>query len=107
MWGLRYSENMWFKNYHSSRTFYKVTPGYCGLPADDGVPDGGPADGRGGEALLSSSGRQKPQTGKFLHQRHPNKAKRGCWGFQSETREYNHIGDGSFQTHLYFLCMMA
>lgn len=76
----------WVKNYHSGRTCYNVTPGYRGMPADDGVSDGELADWRGGEALLSSSGWQKPQAGKLLHQRHPNEAKWGCWGFRSETR---------------------
>lgn len=52
-----------------------MTPGYSGLPADDGVPNGGLADGGGGETLFSSSGGQKPQAGKLLHQGHPNEAK--------------------------------
>lgn len=46
-----------------------MSPRRCGLPADDGVPERGLADG-GGDAFLSRSGRQKPQAGNFLCQSH-------------------------------------
>lgn len=97
------------KNYLSSRTCNKVTPGHRGLSADDGVPDGRLADG-GGEALLSSRGRQKPEAGKLLHQRHPNEAKQGWDVFRVRNyrrKKKNTLGDGGFQTHLYLLCIMA
>lgn len=55
--------------YHSSRRCNKMSPGCCGLSADNRVPEGGLADGGGG-AFLSRGGRQKAEAGELLSQSH-------------------------------------
>lgn len=46
-----------------------MSPGCCGLSADNRVPEGGLADGGGG-AFLSRGGRQKAEAGELLSQSH-------------------------------------
>lgn len=87
-----------------------MSPGCCGLSADNRVPEGGLADGGGG-AFLSRGGRQKAEAGELLSQSHSEENRQETHGqvIMSSIRLLRpmHESTLTFMIHLYLLCMMA